>query len=72
MPAKGLTHREWYLVRQVEKVTLRAVIKGCETTGMPGKIIAGQILQLAVTGRSNPILQAGCEEELTRYKPDAG
>lgn len=65
-----LTDREWWLVCRVQRGTLTAVIKGCEESGVPGKIVAEQMLRIA--SEEDPILRSLVDSLLVGYKSDAG
>jgi hypothetical protein len=64
-----LTDREWYLVNHIQMGTLQAVIDGCTSTGLPGSIIAQQML--TQRGATQAFLRASAEKLLEEYKPDA-
>lgn len=67
-----MTDREWFLVRLVHVAALMAVIDNCTNTGLPGKLVAQQLIALYRGQAGIRHLQDQVAELLAGYKPDAG
>lgn len=67
MPAP-LTDREWWLMCRVQRGTLIAVVEACDASGVPGKLVAAQMLKLSL-GDEDVILRRMVGALLEKYKP---
>lgn len=70
MPADELTAREWWLVREIHRRTLRMVIDGCVVSGSPGRVVAEVLVADAVASDFADLRRA-IDRVLEQYKPDA-